>query len=503
MGVVIRQSIFTSVFSYVGVVIGYVNLLWLFPLALDPDQIGLTKIIQDIAILIVPFAQIGLAQSFVKFFPVVSNIEEQQKAGKATGGFLLFMLFGVIISFILCLIIYFVFEDPILSLFKENSPLVLKYFNLILLLTFLLVVTGVLEAYCRSLLKIIIPNFIREVLIRVLTGGAVILYFYEIISFEYFLIGIVAIYFIALVTLLAYLYLIKALYFSFDWSFLKLTPFGEILKYGLFTVIGSSSTLIVLRVDGIMVTSMLGLASYGIYTIVFYIAAVIELPRRAITQIISPLIAKAFTSNNLDEIGNIYRKTSINQLLIGLLLFIGIISNLDNIFYFVPNREVFEVGKTVVLIIGLGKLIDMAAGANGEIIIMSKYYKYNILFIAFLAVFTIAGNYFLIPVFGIDGAAAASALAMVIFNFAKFAFIKYKFKANPFSLATLKAITLGLAIYFCVAQIPSFDNIYTDILVRSFIITSFFVVFVLWLRISEEATSIYYQFLDFLGIKSS
>src|SRR5690606_4806803 len=117
-------------------------------------------------------------------------------------------------------------------------------------------------------------------------------------------------------------------------------------------------------------TSMLGLASYGIYTVVFYIAAVIELPRRAITQIISPIIAKAFTNDDLREIGDIYRKTAINQLLIGMLLFLGIICNLDNIFHFVPNREIFEAGKNVVLIIGLGKLADMAAGANGEIIIM-------------------------------------------------------------------------------------------------------------------------------------
>ncbi len=503
MGIVLRQSIVTSVFSYVGVVLGYINLLWLYPLALDADQIGLAKIIQDIAILMVPFAQVGLAQSFVKFFPVVSKKDEAAGSKKATGGFLFFMLAGVTTSFLICLILFYLFEGAILSVFSENAPLVLQYFHLILILTFLLVVTGILEAYSRSLLKIIVPNFIRDVLIRILMGVAVILYFLEFISFDLFLVAIVVIYIIAFLALVVYLYRLKALHFSFDFSFFKISPFKEIFRYGLFTVIGSSGTLIVLRVDSIMVTSMLGLASYGIYTIVFYIATVIELPRRAITQIISPVIAKAFTQNNLKEIGSIYKKTSINQLLIGMLLLLGIISNLDNIFYFVPNSATFEAGRNVVLIIGIGKLIDMGAGANGEIIIMSKYYRYNILFIAFLAIFTIVGNYLLIPIFGIDGAAAASALAMVIFNFAKFLFVKHKFGITPFSLATVKATVLGLALYFGVAQISPFENVYVDILIRSGIIAGVFIVFVLWLKISEEATTMFNQALARIGGKRS
>ena len=69
MGVIIRQSIATTIISYVGLIIGYLNLLYLYPLFLSPDQVGLLRIIQDAAILMAQFAQFGLAQSVIRYYP--------------------------------------------------------------------------------------------------------------------------------------------------------------------------------------------------------------------------------------------------------------------------------------------------------------------------------------------------------------------------------------------------------------------------------------------------
>ncbi|HPI79493.1 MAG TPA: polysaccharide biosynthesis protein, partial [Cyclobacteriaceae bacterium] len=69
MGIVFRQSAVTTIISYCGVAIGYVNLLYLYPKFLEPGQIGLMRTIQDAAILFTPFAQFGLAQSIVRYYP--------------------------------------------------------------------------------------------------------------------------------------------------------------------------------------------------------------------------------------------------------------------------------------------------------------------------------------------------------------------------------------------------------------------------------------------------
>ena len=46
-----------------------------------------------------------------------------------------------------------------------------------------------------------------------------------------------------------------------------------------------------------MVTGMLGLTETAIYTTAFYIAVLIELPKRAIAQIGMPVISRAFKEN--------------------------------------------------------------------------------------------------------------------------------------------------------------------------------------------------------------
>src|ERR1041384_8553365 len=97
MGIVVRQSIFTTIISYAGVLVGYINVLYLFPKFLEPDQVGLLRSIQDAAILFSPFAQFGLAHSILRFYP------QLVKDKSAQGGFmslvLLLSLGGFVIFF--------------------------------------------------------------------------------------------------------------------------------------------------------------------------------------------------------------------------------------------------------------------------------------------------------------------------------------------------------------------------------------------------------------------
>ena len=64
-----------------------------------------------------------------------------------------------------------------------------------------------------------------------------------------------------------------------------------------------------------------GLKYITIYTIAAYMATMIEMPARALNNIISTFISKAWKENDLVTIGLLYRRSSINQMLIGLLIF--------------------------------------------------------------------------------------------------------------------------------------------------------------------------------------
>ena len=68
MSKVAKQSIQTTFFSYIGVVLGYINVLWLYPYALDTTELGTFRTIQDLGLLFVPFAQLGVGHGITRYF---------------------------------------------------------------------------------------------------------------------------------------------------------------------------------------------------------------------------------------------------------------------------------------------------------------------------------------------------------------------------------------------------------------------------------------------------
>ena len=485
MGVVVRQSFITSALSYVGAIIGYFNVLWLFPKLLDREEIGLLRTLIDAAMLLVPLAQFGISSSVVRFFPHFKHDNDEKRT------FLSNLITLSLIGYVFFGAAFLIFEDEIASLFTKNSPKIVPYFKIVLAITLILATTAILEAYSRSLLKVVIPNFIKEILVRVFTSVAVFFYGFEYLNIHQLMNCMVIVYGLSLLALAAYLYYLKQLNFKINFNIFKHTTRVNILKFSLFSVLSGSAGLIVMKVDSLMVSVMIGLDENAIYTMAFFMAVVIEMPRRAISQVMSPLLAYNFKHNKLGETKSLYRKASINQLAIGLLLFIGIIANLDNLYYLIPKWRLFQEGKIVVFIIGIGKLIDMTAGVNSEIIAMSKYYRFNIIAVGVMAVLTILGNYILIPILGLKGAALGSAISIVVFNLIKLIFIRQKFRIQPFSINTIKAILIGLLAFYLSTLIPKLNDIFLDLLIRSVFITIVYGTLILKFRVSNEVNRFY------------
>jgi O-antigen/teichoic acid export membrane protein len=232
---------------------------------------------------------------------------------------------------------------------------------------------------------------------------------------------------------------------DFDW---KNFPKGfrtAFIQFSLVTFLATAASTLIMKIDSIMVSSMVSLEANAIYAIAFSMALVIEMPRRAISQVVMPVIADHFAKKNHSEIDQIYKQVSNRQLFICLLLFAGIWSNIDVLYVFIPNGTLYQAGKWVVLLIGIGKLLDVAFSVNSEILVFSTYYRFNLLATLGMSVLIVLLNYWLIPIYGIEGAALASALVMLLYNLAKYIFLKVKLEFSPFSTETVKIILVGLA----------------------------------------------------------
>jgi O-antigen/teichoic acid export membrane protein len=317
----------------------------------------------------------------------------------------------------------------------------------ILLLAFVLQIFALLEQYSRSLLMVAFPNFLREIVARVLQGLLVSAYFLSIISFDQLIILTAIIYLICLLILLTYILKSHPVNYRLDFSVTSKKT-KEIIAFSSLSFLGVSAMVIVAKVDSLMVTAMLGLTANAIYTQAYYIATVIEIPKRAIAQTASTLIAKAFARNDIYDINKIYQKTALHQFIIGSLILIGLWANIHNIFALMPKGDAFQAGAFVVILVGAGKLIDMLFGLSSEIIGLSQYYWFNLVVVTLLVAIVIICNKTFIPLYGVNGAAYGALIAIIFSNSVKCIFIFIKLKIQPFSGNRLIVLIISFTTIF-------------------------------------------------------
>lgn len=379
--------------------------------------------------------------------------------------------------------------------FEDNAAQLIQYTSIVIGSTLLLVLIAVLEAFSRSLLKTVIPNLLREVVSRLLLSILVLLYFSQILTFDQFIMGSLISYLIWLVVLISYLWLKGELTFNTSFTSLDRRHLPDLLQFSLLSFAGMAGMILVGKLDSIMVSAMLDFAANAIYTTAFYMATVIEIPKRALSQLAMPLISRAFERGDTSEIASIYKKTSINQMIVGFLLLIGVWINLDNVFALMPNGDSYQVGKWVVIIVGGGKLMDMIFGPSSEIIVLSRYYAFNIVMILLLAVVVVVSNNILIPQMGIEGAAWGSALALTVFNVVKFFFIYWKVGVQPFQPKTVLVMVIGGISFLFNYLIPKLDILVLDIILRSSLVTILFSVLIYFSKCSPEANQVLHSLL--------
>ena len=495
MGIVRNQSIKNSISFYIGMAIGAINTVIIYPNVFNdhPEHFGLIQILVAYAIVVSTFTTFGIPTTFVRFFPAI----------KEKGQLYFLSLIIPVIGFAFALLLYFLFKEQIFELL--NAKLLLRgNFFYIILLVFFIGFYDVLTAVSRSFLSSATPIFINEVFLKVYSMLALLLHWFGYVDFTTFL----KIYLFGYFLKFAILFFIqwKNDRFSLEFSVNDL-KLKEILSFGLFVFVGGASVMIVTRLDMMMISSMLDLEQVAFYTVAFFIGNAIKVPGKSIASISFPLVAKAWEKQDYKQIKTLYTKSSINQLIIGGVFFLCIWLNIDDIFSLLPTK--FQVGKWVVFYIALAQLFNLGSGLNGTIIVTSKYYRYDLYTNVILVFVTIITNYILIPdssplssygIVGINGAALATAISVLLFNLIRLILIKVKFGIQPFSIKTLYTLVLLAVIYSLSNYIPISGNVYFDLLWRSFYILVLFVPALLWLNLSEDINKIVFDIRRRFGI---
>lgn len=273
---------------------------------------------------------------------------------------------------------------------------------------------------------------------------------------------------------------------SWQFTFPKNTK--KILKYAFYLSLASFSGSFLLELDKFMIPQKQELMQVAYYAVAVYIASVIEVPQRAMNQILYPLVSKAICEKNKRMLKVLHKKTAIHILLFAGGIFIFIMANVKDIYSFTGKG--YDFATNVVFLIGFSKIFHAISGVSGAMITNSKYYKMLLPYSVLMALFVIVGNYFLIDLWGIFGAAVSTFLTILIFNIVKILYVYKKFKVQPFSKKLFKITFIVLVFYMLFSQLKfPFSPLVNISLKTLFIILNYgFVVY--FMKISREFNKI-------------
>ncbi|HAA18759.1 MAG TPA: hypothetical protein DCR93_27865 [Cytophagales bacterium] len=478
MGIIARQSILTTISSYIGVGLGYINVLFFFPEILNPEELGLYRAIHFAALMLVPIAQLGVPTAIARYHPKYSKNPE---ANSQFEGYI-FQQAGV--GFLLFIVLLIAFHTPLFRFFEEKSPQVKEYDVFIVGLVFIMVLNVLMEGFCRARYFIFLPNLLRDVGLKLGAFLAIGLYQYGLISFP-LLVGNLIL-FNGLSVLLLAIFLRKkgALRIKMPKELVPKSERRQLFTFSLFTLAGASAMIIVNYVDSFMITGFLGLEQVAIYTTSLMMAMVVELPKKGVIQSNNPVLAEAFENGDLQKASEVYKSNANLLLAIGILLYIGISANLSSLYQIMPKTDIYSQGYWVFIILGGIKVCEMSLNNVAGLIQFSKYYRFNLFAFIFLGVTTVLTNLWLIPLYGINGAAIATFITGILYILIRMGIVYFKLSLFPYTLTTVKILALGGIAALVGFFLPTLPNVWLDIIVRSALITLAFVPPLLWFRLS-------------------
>ncbi len=478
MGIIQKQAIKGTVYSYIGVIIGFLTTAIIFPKILSTEEIGLLKILVAFSVLFAQFGSLGFGNVINRLFPYFRDKKNGHK------GFLSVAIVISLTGFIISIIILEALRPVIIRNNIQNSELFIDYFRFLIPLIFFTLFFNLFDQYIKALYDAVAGTILKELVQRLLILISIVFYAINIIDLKLFVI----LYIISLslpAIIITYILISKGEFrFTLPGEIFSKEMWREINILSLYGIVSGLGSLAILQVDSIMVNKFLGLSMTGIYATTFFFAVIILIPSRPLRKISTTLLADAWKNDDLETIRVIYSKSGINQAVLSILIFIGLWVNIDNIFQIIPAE--YEAGKWVIFIVGLANVIEMTFGMSGVVIQTSGSYRVNTYYtLIFLFVF-VASNIIFIPLLGINGAALAVLLSTVLINFLRYIFLYRKYRLTSFDNKTLITVLIGIVSYFTGYLLPLASGYIIDILYRSFVTGIVFTGLILYFRVSED-----------------
>ena len=474
MGIVFKQTSWNIVTITVAILIGGINTLYFYPEFLREQYYGLVVFLLATSNLLQPLMSFGAQHTIIKFFSSFKNVKEKDE-------FLSSIIFLPLFFILPVCFLVVQFHDLIAEFLSVKNPIIKSYVWVIFLVSFATSYFEVFYAWSRVQFKSIFGNILKEIYPRIAVFILLFLVSIDILTKENFVWWLTGLYYIRLIIMIIYSLFLYTPKFSVKIP----NNYKEILSYSIYILLAGSAASFLIDIDKYMIPQKQAISQTAYYAVAVFIATVVEIPGRAMFQIINPLVAKALNEENFVELKNLYKQSSENLLIVCGLFFLLINLNIDS-FYMLLNNQEYSNASLVVLIISSAKLIQMSFGCGPAILATSKFYKITLPFSIAMAVSVYFLNDYLIDLYGINGAAISTFIVLLIFTVLKIIYIRYKVKLQPFNFNSIKIFTSILLIYFFNSYINLELSPLIEIIIRSIIILITYVLVIDFFGVSKK-----------------
>ena len=495
MGIIERQASKSTVFIYIGILIGFLNTI-LFPHFLSAEKKGILDAITSASFLLTSIFTIGLPLVTLRHFPKFRNRSEKNYG--FVGFSFLVTLFGTLLGIFF---LKYIFQEKVSEQYQN-----LFYFLLLFFAFFFRLIFSNLDAFIRMTFNTVLGIFSSNLVLKLINLTSILLFAFSLINLKTLFIifvfglcspGIISIVYIAFSPDLG---LNISKFFSRVQS---LNLKSDILKTSIFGFFGSVGSVMVLEIDRIMLLDMLGSKEVGIYATAALFGVVVNVPSRSLRGISSAVISESWKKNDLHNINTIYKKATLNLQIISGFLLISILICAPYLYTFMKPE--YSLGIGIIIYIAFAQFLDAFTSVNSEILSSSILYRFQTFFIFLMIALVIGLNYFLIPIYGIEGAAISTMLSLSFINIFRTIFIWFRFKLHPFTKQNLSVFILLLIVYFTsynLNELLVFNPILSFIFMMIFIST-FYWTFIFRLKLSEEINNKAISILQYLKKKIS
>ncbi|MBV7439816.1 oligosaccharide flippase family protein [Weeksellaceae bacterium TAE3-ERU29] len=457
MGIVARQGIKYSIVGYLGFLLGTLAVIYIFPN--DIAFYGKLRFIMASAEMLLPIVVFGVSFSNVKFFNQARKENRHQNFLSISLGFVVF-------NFVVFSLLYFLINLLFPSL--ENSEL-WRMKMLIFPLILIMALSSVLNKYISNYKRIAIPNIFQNLFPKLANLGAFCLFFYlgfsEKFAYSFFL----GMFVLALFGYVLYANKLEQITPNFSLDYIKKNQrWKEILNYSFYGFLGNIGYFIAFRIDNFMIGELINFEENGVYSIIMATLSFIMIPQMGINSISAPIINQSIENKDFKGLNIFYKKTSLNLFSLGLVLFCCILVGFPFLTDFIKNGDKLLAAQSLIWILGSSMLFDLATGFNGDIISLSKYYRFNIVMMLFLATLTVTLNLLFIYFtdLGIFGVALATAISLISFNILKIIFNYKKFGVSPFSNKMLYIFGICIAATGIALLLPDFNSNFLNLIYK-------------------------------------